>query len=130
MFSLRLYDFYSGSGSIHTGLGMWGISDQIKNVRTQLIKIRDYVEVSSTDSVLNNLFIKLYFMYAFAFQYAEKAVLWFHEQLIGRVHTMHGRRRLLDYFELKCIYFSTYGRSNVVFKIIKMERRNTSSYFI
>ncbi|XP_030855478.1 uncharacterized protein LOC100893630 [Strongylocentrotus purpuratus] len=45
----RLYDFYSGSGSIHTGLGMWGISDQIKNVRTQLMKIRDYVEASLFD---------------------------------------------------------------------------------
>ncbi|XP_071509748.1 uncharacterized protein [Diadema antillarum] len=45
----RLYEFYSSTTSIHTGYGMWGIGDQIKNVRNQLLKIRDYVEASLFD---------------------------------------------------------------------------------
>lgn len=42
----RLKDFYKMQSQLHTGYGMWGINEQIRNVRGQVMKVRDYVHVS------------------------------------------------------------------------------------
>ncbi|XP_071497604.1 uncharacterized protein [Diadema antillarum] len=45
----RLHDYYSSIAQLNTGYGMWGVSGQIRNVRNQLMKVRDYLEASLFD---------------------------------------------------------------------------------
>ncbi|XP_033631520.1 uncharacterized protein LOC117293341 [Asterias rubens] len=45
----RLQDFYTGSHQLHTSYGMWGVSEQMLNVRRQLFKVRDYTDAALYD---------------------------------------------------------------------------------
>ncbi|KAJ8044515.1 hypothetical protein HOLleu_07285 [Holothuria leucospilota] len=45
----RLKEFYKMQSQLHTGYGMWGINEQIRNVRGQVAKVREYVHASLFD---------------------------------------------------------------------------------
>lgn len=44
----RLYEYYS-TKQIHTSYGMWAIADSIRNVRKQVLKVRDYLDAGLFD---------------------------------------------------------------------------------